>query len=513
MMLHALFDEWLFLEVNGNVGSYGKDEFIRNYKSTFKQATVACLHVQVKQLTIEPSMMPQKTTLMSQVFNDEYLVLQEWLSANVVQLMAVNKSKIEEIYEYFKPITPSALVPYQVALRAFLRSKDLLNDTKAVIVVDDIKTMAIVTIFSGSKFSDARHIAMRDMEYMAHEIKRTWSVYSAGSDKDMGYVLICNNKEWLSALIKLKLVSQDEVLHLDVAYPVLEGLKTAKFPHSFILPKDLARKKRHALFTQRLTYLGILMGGIFTCGGIWGTGMYLDHQAKAAQAFHQQKEQQIKQALALAYKTKLSAYLKSISYKNAEDIYLDLIQRLPYGFEVKEFNLNHVTDGAWDLNAMILPNVYEYQGDLMLHDIWQDAIVTNEKVNDQLGQRLRLALTKNDGSKDIQTMINVLMLLKDDVVLKSSLNYAAFMSRLKHDASTYGLKVNLEIVDIVTNDPVYLGMNAIKFKLSFYQVSSTSERVRILDLMNSWQEFYPIRITSIECKNALCQIIGGVYGV
>ena len=45
MMVNILFDEWLYFDINGQAGSYGKDEVVHNYKDKFKAVSIACLDV------------------------------------------------------------------------------------------------------------------------------------------------------------------------------------------------------------------------------------------------------------------------------------------------------------------------------------------------------------------------------------------------------------------------------------------------------------------------------------
>ncbi len=391
-MVNILFDEWLFLDVKGQAGSYGKDEIARNYKNTFKAVSVACLDVTVKQLNIEPGMKLPKDAMIAQAFDADHLILQEWMSSDVVQLMGVSRLKIEDIYAYFKPVQVIHLVPYQAAIRAFLKSRGLLNDQRAIIFVDDLKTKAIVTVFKELMFSDARQIAMRDIGYMGEEIKRTWQNFSATLGGDQKYVLICNNREWLAEFIKLKLVTQEEILHIDRPYPVLEGLGSAIFTNNFILPKELARQKKRTMMTNWIIDLLILVSCICVSVAIYGLFCLKEQHIKSALAQSQEMAGSLKQELARAYKAKLFDHLQAQQYPQADKVYADLLRHMPSGYQVKEFFIEAVEREHFKLSALIFPVDPDYYGEFIQRGIWADADITDVTVNDQAGIKIELIL-------------------------------------------------------------------------------------------------------------------------
>lgn len=385
-----IFDEWLLIAANQKVGSYSKDESTRNFKSKITDYNIACLDVHVKQLTVEPAMMIQKDLLIAQVFNDEFCVVQEWLGPNQIQLMAVKKSKVEEIYQYCNPTPISSLVAYQVAMRAYLISQNLLNEVNAVIFVDDLKNMAVVTIFHGSKFSDSRQIVMRDVAYMTNEIKRTWGHFSVNINDDQKFVLMSNNKEWLNAFIELKLVSPSEILHVHAEYPALEGLKTAKFTNNFILPKDLAQKKRRRNFLQRMLDVSILIFFICLSGLVYG--FFWVKEARSQEAIRIQKAtlHELEKNLAEKYQKKLRMYIHEKQRFNWASIYADFITHVPYRYTIKEFSFRLDVNNQWAVSALIIPNTYDYYGDFVKTGVWQNAVIVNERVNNAMGERITL---------------------------------------------------------------------------------------------------------------------------
>lgn len=398
MQVQMIFDERLLIAANQKVGSYGKDEITKVFKSKITHFNIACFDVHIKHITIEPAMMAQKDLLIAQAFNDEFCVVQERLEANQIQLLAVKKSKIEEIYQYCHPIPITTLVAYQVAMRAYLISHNLLNEDTAVIYVDDVKNMAVVTIFQGSKFTDSRQIIMRDVASMTNEIKRTWGHFSGNANDTQKFVLMSNNKEWLQAFIELKLIHASEMLHVPSEYPALEGLTTAKFTNNFILPKDLAKKKRSRIILQRILDVSILIFFIGIGGVTYGFFWIKEAQAQEALKVLKATLHNVENNLAKNYQKKLRMYIHEKHKFDWANVYADFITHVPYGYTIKEFNFIQNENQQWMVSALIFPNAYDYYGDFRKIGFWKDAVVVNERVNNVIGERITLALPLLEGA-------------------------------------------------------------------------------------------------------------------
>lgn len=391
-MIQILFDEWLYLKINGVAGSYGKDEVLRNYKRGFKSVALACLDVSVKLLPLNTDSSAQKEALIAQACPPNCLIMKEWVSPNLVQLMIVDKSKIEDAYAYFKPTPIVTFVAYQTAIRAFLKSNGLLNDNKTIIMVDDIKTKAIVTLFNGLGFSDARQIAMRDMSYMASEIRRSWKNYSASMGDDAKFIVVSNNRDWLSSFYELNLVKSDDSLLIDQAYPVLEGLASAKFSNNFILPKDLAFRKKAQKIKSWLFYLMFIVASLSLSGGIIGFFWFKKQQevenlVRSTEALKNAKEQ-----VASSFRAKLVDYLKHLNRPNVSNLYTELVSQLPDGYEIKEFGFSKSLSESLIVWALIIPQDLSSKDELLFEGKWGKAKVSYEQVNDNIGTRLTLVL-------------------------------------------------------------------------------------------------------------------------
>lgn len=390
-MVHVLIDEWLYMDVDGQPGAYGREEVQRNFKAKMKAIAGAFIDCETKVITVPQEDAPQKEALINAAFSNEYLIQEERLSAHTFQVIGAKKEKIEDIYRYFKPVPVQTLVPYPVGIRAFLKSRSLLSEGKIVVVVDDLKTQAIVTIFEGLRFMAPRRISMRDLGYMASEIGRSQQNFLSqrGNQTDKLFIIVSNNREWLSFFMEQALVAQENIVHVDVPFPVLEGLKTARFGMHFLPPEELVREKKRAIIHKRLrTALAgslSLVLGVCLYGAAW---VYKNDASDrlARLKFEQQKILDDLRGLSQRKFGRFFDHSKDIDYAH---LYFDLAKGVPSNYGIKEFGIYQASPGRWQATGIICPlEDSAIRQDFRAQGMFAKARITKIIVNGRSAQKI-----------------------------------------------------------------------------------------------------------------------------
>ncbi len=352
-MVYCLIDDWIYLDLDGKTGIYGPQEIERNLKSKIKIVTASFLDCQTKTVSLVGQQPTHQETLVNSAFTSDYIVAQERLSVDSLQVIGAPKDKVEEIYRYFGGIYIEKLVPYAVAIRAFLKSRNLLDLHPYVIFLDDLKNQAVLTFFEGMRFSASRRITMRDSGYMISEIKRSWQGFAA--DADASFVLISNNQEWLSAFVREGFLLKENMIHVESEFAVLEGLKNAKFTMHFSPAQEILRKKKHQIWKNRLkTFMASLLLislGLASYGSakIYKQKVFGQHQNLLVQ------ENQYKSQLKDLYQQKFLTLLNRRRPIDYTKIYYDFVRSTPADYFVDSFQFQKDADDTWNFKGVIYP--------------------------------------------------------------------------------------------------------------------------------------------------------------
>src|SRR3989338_1949154 len=350
-MVHVLFDDWLYLDMEGRPAVCGQEETTRLYKSRMKSVRAAFIDCAVKNVT-EP--------LLESAFASDHIVQHERMGANVYQVVGALKTDIERVHRYFKPVPVVSLVPYPVALRAFLNGRGLLFKDKAVIFLDDLKTQAVVAIIEGTGLTAPRRISMRDVAYMVSEIQRHQKNYisqkqEGAAPRDVAFIIVSNNREWLTAFCDHGLLTKQDIIHVDHPCPVLEGLKNAKFAMHFALPEDILKQKRKKTVRGILKAVTVSMAMAALGFSFWAlsTGRQQDMAVRLSDV--RQEHQRIRDELTVVDQKKFSSFLKRSAPVDYGRLYHDFISGIPRGYLIQKFRMDRIDDTRWQFVGVIYP--------------------------------------------------------------------------------------------------------------------------------------------------------------
>ncbi len=395
-MVCALIDDWVYMDMGNGAGIYGRQEIDRNLKSKIKNLRVAFLDYQSKIVTL-PEGEKHRDALVNSTFKEDYLIAHERLTENSIVVMGSQKETIAEIYRYFDGISIENLVPYGVAVRAFLRAKGLLDSSKSIVFLDDLRNQTVLTFFEGNYFSSSRRISMRDPSYMIAEVKRSWQSFLLERPNQRNYskddfTVVSNNSEWLDHFVEKEFLVKKDIVHINNSFIALEGLRNAKFSIHFSPLEQIIKQRKQR---KRIDYLRaiIINSLIILSGTLLSLATYTIKQKelKQEEGIRKRIDSLIVQ-LKDTYPNKFLDLLDKDEPINYAKVYYDFIKSIPEGYLVDNIKMEKKGDN-WDFQGDILPaNNSVLQKDFKKDYIFSKAEVSWIVLNNFLGQEVRLRI-------------------------------------------------------------------------------------------------------------------------
>lgn len=391
-MVSVLVDDWLYVNIDGNVGIYGYQEAQRIFQSKIKIVNVAFLEYQTKVVPLNH----EHKNLDSQinaVFDKDYSIVQEKISTEALQVIAAKKEKIEEIYRYFQGVQVASLVPYAVSIRAILKDKGLLDVHKRIIFVDDLNNQPVVTFFDDMRFSSPRRVDMSNSEYAISDIKRSLQNFiSEGSDKQHSlntFVLISNNKQWQADFVSRNFIPREHVIHFDIQFPVLQGLKEAKFKLHFALIEQIVKQKKLKIWKSRIKTIAVATMFVLLGIGPYLTMSFFKNKKKINfQSMANQIDRE-DDSLRMLYQRKFMNYLKQNDSLDYRRIYFDFVRAIPEGQLIDSLKFKKQAAGNWSFQAIIYPKdentfLTDFRRELFYPDSKISFVITRKVLGQQI---------------------------------------------------------------------------------------------------------------------------------
>ncbi len=400
-MVYALVDDWLYVDVNGKQSTYGRQEAQRNLKGGIKTVIAAFLDFQTKKVFLQGQRKNHQEALVNSAFDNDYIIVQEKLSSDSMQVIGAKQNKIEEIYNYFKGVRVNTLVPYAAAIRAFLKSRNLLDSHRYTIFLDDLGNQAVITFFENMYFSSPRRITMRDTGYMMSEIKRSWQNFlSDRLDREQAlinpFILISNNQEWLSVFEDQEFLRKENAVYVDVDFAVLEGLKSAKFTMHFSLVEEVVRQKKRNLWRGHLNMLLVCSSLILLGLGSYTAFKNLKQKKLLYYQDMQAQEDKYRQQLKIFHQKKFLSLLSKNKTINYPKVYFDFVSATPQDYFIDNIQFQKISDN-WQFQGLVYP-----KDEGTLHESFRrksffaNAQISSIIFNKVLGQQIRLQIDVKD---------------------------------------------------------------------------------------------------------------------
>lgn len=261
MMNYLIFDNDIYYDLDGKTGIAPKSDMQAVFKGPSMQASVLIIDTLQKQIVAPEKIPLRRDEILSSSFTGEYLTQVERISENLFQVIAIEKSKISEVYKSMGFENVKLVIPYAVALREFLRNNNLLDEKKRIVFLDYLGDQVLLTIFNREIFTTPRRLT-KVLTQVTRELQRSQESYRAQNkgDEEIKFLIVTNNKAIAEEIVSGGYEPKDNIVLVKDTYPALVGLKEGKFLMHYMLPEQFIRIRELELAKKRVLKLGLMLG-------------------------------------------------------------------------------------------------------------------------------------------------------------------------------------------------------------------------------------------------------------
>ena len=310
-MNYLIFDTDIYYENDlGASGILTRDKLSTLFSGADRQCSVAVIETLQKKLVAPEKIAGKKDEVIASSFTGDYVIESERIAPNVFQAIAFEKSKVTELYKCLGFENVKLVVPYGVALREFLKSRDLFSKNKKVIFLDYIGNEVLLTIFSNDLFTTPRRLSIA-VNRVVTELTRSQENYKSlnKEEKDSKFLIATNSKEILEEVKKEGL--GENSVYFEEKYPSLKGLRQGKFSMHYMLPEELTRLRRFKSLKKRLLGLGVIALATGMAISLFIGSFIMNKNASTRLKALRLEEASLEDTLGSSYKVKYKDILKS----------------------------------------------------------------------------------------------------------------------------------------------------------------------------------------------------------
>ncbi|MDE2028166.1 MAG: hypothetical protein KGK03_05020 [Candidatus Omnitrophica bacterium] len=355
-MSYLLFNNDVYLSDGNRMNKVKKEA------GSFRQLSEAHLCVVDADILIasaSENALDKKDSILAKKFSDsyqgEYILQDERIDNNIFQVIGIKTDKVREVYSLLSHDKIVTFVPYAVAARKLL-SQQRFPANKVLVLLDDLGSEKLITVFKGLKFSRTRTIVHDKPEQILPEIKRSVINFekklAEQKDKNIeGLIIVTNNK-----ILGTEFKEIEKDLSVEIVDSVcfgLEGLRAGGFVLKYILPEEIIKRRRRQESRQRMQNLIISVSLL-----VPGTLFFFYNRVAlgaARNAFKQEEgrqwelEEELNKLDPFIYRNMLERQ-KKINYAL---YFLNTVNSLPVSYEVHSFSFERREDGRFDLEEYL----------------------------------------------------------------------------------------------------------------------------------------------------------------
>jgi len=377
-MNHLIFDNDIYYEAEGSGGIVPKDKMNTVLAGPDKEFKVAVIDTLEKQVVAPEKLPSKKDDLLASSFTGEYVTQSERIAPNLFQVIAIEKSKINEIYKCLGFENVRLVVPYGVALREFLKANNLLREKKRIVFLDHMGNQVLLTIFNSSIFTTPRRLSVVTRRVVS-EVTRSQENYKAlnKEEKEVSFLLATNSKEIMEEIVSSGLDSRENVVYLPDPYPALKGLRQGKFSMHYLLPEQFIRLRKLKVFKKRMVSFGMI-SAVLAAFLIMLLGSFSVNK-NALQRLKELRLEEASQndALRRAYGAKYKDILRHKKKIDLPYFVSSFIEALPSEYKVESITVRGVS-GSYRFEAIVFQDSYDEPiGSLSLPRAFKGARIEN----------------------------------------------------------------------------------------------------------------------------------------
>lgn len=260
-MNYIIFDNDIYYEAKDKKGMVSKQEIGTIFDATPKDVSAIVIDTLQKQVPALEKGGFKRDEALACAFSGDYISQSEQIGHNLFQVIAIEKTKLNDIYKCLGFENVKLLIPYALALREFLKANNLILKEKRTIFLEHLGNQVLLTIFNNNVFTTPRRLSIMANRVVS-ELRRSQENYRSlnKDEKDLKFLIATNNKGIRDEIIRAGLEAEDNVVLTEEAYPSLAGLRIGKFFMHYMLPEQFIRLRRRKILKRRLMKLGIMAG-------------------------------------------------------------------------------------------------------------------------------------------------------------------------------------------------------------------------------------------------------------
>lgn len=392
-MNYLIFDNEIHYLAGEKLGHIAKEEINSILTGPKNEAVVAVIDTQLKLVPAPEKDISKRDDILAGSFPEQYITQAEHAGNNLYQVVAIEKTKISEIYQALGFDNVKLVIPYAVAVRSFLQKNNLLYNDKTVVFLDHLGTQILLTFFGPVIFTAPRRLQVG--KRVVSELRRSQENYRnlEKREGELGFFVVSNSHDLIDEIVGAGVENRDNVAYINEQYAALKGLRDGKFSMHFLLPEQLLKIRKFKTAKKRLFSLGVSGGLLALFLGAFFVVFAINKntQTKLTQKFIE------KEAISEKLKTSYAVKYKDIISKSPRVDFPRILNSF-LGAVPKEYKVETVT--ITKLN----PGLYRFEGvtylegkdrlfsPLDLPRLFKDAKRENIVVRENPGERILLEL-------------------------------------------------------------------------------------------------------------------------
>lgn len=356
-MNYIIFDNEIYYDAGDKKGSVSRQDIRSIFKGTAGESSIAVIDTLQKQIVAPQKDSSRKEEALSSAFTGEYVTQSEQTGNNLFQVIAIEKTRITEIYKYLGFENVRLVVPYAVAVREFLKASRLFEEKKRIVFLDDLGNQVLLTIFNNDVFTSPRRLSVA-LKRVVSELTRSQENYRAQNkdETEIQFLIVTNSKEIMEEVVALGQEREKNVVFVPDPYPALTGLKHGRFSMHYLLPEQFIRLRKLQIFKKRLFgfgTMGVVSGALLLL--LLGT-FSMNKNALTHLKDLQFKEVSLNEALTRAYSAKYRDILRRGKKPDFPYFISSFIEALPSGYKAESITLKNLPGGSYRFEAIVSKN-------------------------------------------------------------------------------------------------------------------------------------------------------------